>query len=100
MFNCSQIIGKFIEEQEHKLCSVSSVADSSDSSSFLSNDYKIHASIPVDSSISFVTIHEHETISSTTKRTFDQVDNDVNEVSAKKPSFISKSAMETPPTIV
>ncbi|CAF0901212.1 unnamed protein product [Adineta ricciae] len=96
----SHIIGKFIEEQEHQLCSVGGAVDSSDSSSFLSNDYKIHASIPADSSISFVTIHQHETISSTAKRTFDQVDNDVNEVSAKKPSFISKSTMETTPTIV
>ncbi|UJR28065.1 hypothetical protein I4U23_009321 [Adineta vaga] len=103
----SHIIGKFIEEQEQHMCSVASVTDSSSSSSssssstnFLLNDYKTHSPLPSDSSISFITIHQHETTSITTKRTYDQVDNDNNEVSSKKPLFITNSSIETTATTI
>ncbi|CAF0985789.1 unnamed protein product [Rotaria sordida] len=101
----SDIIEKFIEEQEQHLCTASGVVDSTNSTSFLSNDFKLHAPLSSNSSISIVTIHQHETTTTTTtttttKRSFDQVDND-DEPSSKKTSINTKtSSNEATTTIV
>ncbi len=71
------MIEKLIEEQEQQLCTAVSVINSTNSSSVLSNDLKIN------SSISFVT---------TTKRSFDQIDNDSESSSTKKPSLNTPKA--------
>lgn len=106
-YNFSDIIEKFIEKQEQQLCTAAGVVDSTKSppSSFLSNDYKFHAPLPSNTSISFVTICQQETTTSTTtitKRSFDQVDND-NEtaLSSKKTSMnATASSTEATATIV
>jgi hypothetical protein len=96
-YEFSDIIEKFIEEQEHQLCTVADVVDSTKSSSFLSTDVKLHAPLSSNSSVSFVTMHQQE---STTKRSFEQVDND-EELSSKKHSFNTKtSSAEATATIV
>jgi len=89
---------KLIEEQEQHLCTAAGVIDSTNTSSFLSTDFKLHAPLSSNSSYSFVTIHQQET--TTTKRSFDQVDND-NESSSKKTSHnTKKSSTETTATII
>jgi hypothetical protein len=74
------MIEKLIEEQEQQLCTAVSVINSTNSSSVLSNDLKIN------SSISFVTT------TTTTKRSFDQIDNDSESSSTKKPSLNNSKA--------
>jgi hypothetical protein len=75
------MIEKLIEEQEQQLCTAVNVINSTNSSSILSNDLKLN------SSISFVT-------TTTTKRSFDQVDND-SESSSKKPSLNTNNSPTT-----
>ena len=65
----SDMIEKLIEEQEQQLCTATGVINPTNSSNFLSTDLKSQSP---NSSISFVTIHQQETI----KRSFDQVDQD------------------------
>jgi len=79
-FFSSDMIEKLIEEQEQQLCTAVNVINSTNSSSILSNDLKLN------SSISFVT--------TTTKRSFDQVDND-SESSSKKPSLNTNNSPTT-----
>lgn len=89
----SDIIEKFIEEQEHQLCTAAGVKNTENPQSFLSKDYKLHGPLSSNSSISFVTIHQQETTTTSTtsiKRSFDQVDND-EELSTKKTSINPKT---------
>ncbi|CAF3376392.1 unnamed protein product [Rotaria socialis] len=96
----SDIIEKFIEEQEHNLCTAAGVLNSENSPSFVSNDFKLHAPLSSNSSISFVTIHQQETTATTTKRSYDHIDNG-DEPSAKKTSIPTKtSSAETTATII
>jgi hypothetical protein len=72
------MIERLIEEQEQQLCTAVNGINSTNSSSILSNDLKINTSI------SFVT---------TTKRSFDQIDNDSeSSTSSKKPSLNTKNS--------
>lgn len=75
------MIERLIEEQEEQLCTASNVNNSTNISTIRSNDLKRNSP---NSSISFVTIHQQE--NATTKRTFDQVENDI-EPSSKKPAI-------------
>ncbi|CAF1996496.1 unnamed protein product [Rotaria magnacalcarata] len=96
----SDIIEKFIEEQEHNLCTAAGVLNSENSPSFVSNDFKFHAPLSSNSSISFVTIHQQETTATTTKRSYDHIDND-DEPSTKKTSITTKtSSVEATATII
>ncbi|CAF0821208.1 unnamed protein product [Rotaria sp. Silwood1] len=96
----SDIIEKFIEEQEQQFCTAAGVVDPTNPTSFLSNDFKLHAPLSSTSSISIVTIHQQETTATTTKRSFDQVDNG-DEPSSKKTSINTKtSSAETTASIV
>ncbi len=89
-----RIIEKFIEEQEQQLCNVTGVVDSKKASSFLSNQFKFHGSLSSNSSISFLTIRQQETkTTTTTKRSFDQIDNDdKTSLSSKKTSSAEAKA--------
>ncbi|CAF0807291.1 unnamed protein product [Adineta steineri] len=98
----SDIIEKFIEEQEQQLCTATGVVDPTNSSSFLLNDFKLHTPLSSNSSISFVTIHQQETTTTTTKRSYDEVDNDHNESSSSKKTSLNTqtSSAEATATIV
>ena len=72
----SDMIEKLIEEQEQQLCTAVGVINSTNSSSVLTHDLKRNSP---NSSISIVTICQQETSTTTTsKRAFDQVDNDTD----------------------
>ncbi|CAF2502767.1 unnamed protein product [Rotaria sp. Silwood2] len=86
IISVTDMIEKLIEEQEQQLCTAVSVKDSTNSSSMLSNDLKRN------SSISIITIHQQET--TTTKRSFDQVENDI-EPPSKKSSLNTNNSPTT-----
>ncbi len=88
MYEVSDLIGKFIEDQEQQLWTV---ADSTKSSSLLSKEFKFHTS---NSSISFVTIHQQE-MTRTTKRPLDQVDSDAETLSSSKKTSINTKTSST-----
>ncbi|CAF0876246.1 unnamed protein product [Adineta ricciae] len=72
----TDMIEKLIEEQEQQLCTAVGVINSTNSSSVLTHDLKRNSP---NSSISIVTICQQETSTTTTsKRAFDQVDNDTD----------------------
>lgn len=86
------MIEKLIEEKEQQLCTAVGVINSTNSSTtYLSNELKRPTG---NSSISFVTIHQQETL----KRSFDQVDHD-NESNGKK-SALNTNTSSTSTTIV
>ena len=85
------MIEKFIEEQEQQLCTAVGVVNPPNTSSYLSSDLKRQSP---NSSISFVTIHQQETM----KRSLDQVEHD-GEPSAKKTALNPTNA-STSGTIV
>ena len=70
------MIEKFIEEQEQQLCTAAGVVNPTNTSSYLSGELKRQSP---NSSISFVAIHQQETM----KRSLDQVEHE-GEPSAKK----------------
>ena len=94
------MIEKFIEEQEQQLCTAVGVINptnsSSSTTSFLSNEFKRQSA---NSSISFVTIHQQETM----KRSLDQIESE-SEPTAKKaalnPNNSSSTSTTTPTSIV
>ncbi len=102
-YNFSDIIEKFIEEQEQQICAAADVVNQTKSPSFLSNDFKFHTPLSSNSSISFITIRQQETTTTTTtKRSFDQIDHDdETSSSSKKISVNTKTSLaEATATIV
>jgi hypothetical protein len=85
------MIEKFIEEQEQQICTAVGVANAPNPTSYLSNELKRQSP---NSSISFVTIHQQETM----KRSLDQVEHE-GEPSAKKTALNPANA-STSATIV
>lgn len=80
------MIERLIEEQEQQLCTAANVINSTNvsSSPVLSNDLKRNSP---NSSLSIVTIHQQETTTTTsTKRSYDHIENDI-EPSSKKPAL-------------
>jgi hypothetical protein len=86
------MIEKFIEEQEQQICTAVGVMNSTSTPSYLSNELKRQSP---NSSISFVTLHQSETL----KRSLDQAPEDEDEPPTKK-SAVSPTNSSTSTTIV